>query len=54
MRENAALTTALLSRTFAEAFPSVPPDPLEELEPTVREDRTRDLAQLLEAARRLG
>lgn len=52
--ECSALTTAVLSPLFAKGFPAVPPDPLEELEPTVREDRARDLAELLAAARRLG
>lgn len=51
VRENAPLTQALLAPLLAKGFPAVPEDPLEELEPQVREDRTRDLAELLERAR---
>jgi hypothetical protein len=35
----------------ANAFPAVPADPLEELEPTVKADRAKDLEELLAQAR---
>ncbi len=48
---NAPLTQALLSPLFAKGFPAVPADPLEELEPTVKADRARDVEELLARAR---
>lgn len=51
VRANAPLTQAVLSPLFAKGFPAVPADPLEELEPQVKADRARELAELLEKAR---
>lgn len=50
---HAPLTFAALSRLLAESFPDPRRDPLEELEPQVREDREREIASLLETARAL-
>lgn len=51
VRANAPLTQAVLSPLFAKGFPELPADPLEELEPQVKADRARDLAELLGRAR---
>ncbi|MBI2385253.1 MAG: hypothetical protein HYV14_04480 [Elusimicrobia bacterium] len=51
VRANAPLTQAVLAPLFAKGFPAVPADPLEELEPQVKADRARDLAELLAQAR---
>jgi hypothetical protein len=51
VRANAPLTQAVLAPLFAKGFPAVPADPLEELEPQVKADRARELAELLETAR---
>lgn len=48
---NAPLTRAVFAPLFAKGFPAVPADPLEELEPTVKADRARDLEELLAQAR---
>jgi len=50
---NSDLSGAVLSRLFAQGFPAEPADPLEELEPQVKKDRARDLADLLETAGKL-
>ena len=42
---------ALASRLLAEGFPASPEDPLEMLEPQVREDRREDVAKLLARAK---
>jgi len=51
IQANAPLTQAVFSPLFAKGFPAVPADPLEELEPTVKADRARDLEELLAQAR---
>lgn len=51
IRGNAPLTRAIFAPLFAKGFPAVPADPLEELEPTVKADRARDLEDLLSQAR---
>jgi hypothetical protein len=51
VRANAPLTQAVFAPLFAKGFPAVPADPLEELEPTVKADRARDVEELLAAAR---
>lgn len=51
VRANAPLTQAVFGPLFAKGFPAVPADPLEELEPTVKADRARDLEELLAQAR---
>jgi hypothetical protein len=43
--------SALASRLLAEGFPEAPEDPLEMLEPQVREDRREDVARLLAKAK---
>lgn len=43
--------SALASRLLAEGFPARPEDPLEMLEPQVREDRSEDVAKLLARAK---
>lgn len=48
---NAPLTQAVFSPLFAKGFPAVPVDPLEELEPTVKADRARDVEELRAQAR---
>lgn len=48
---NAPLTQAVFAPLFAKGFPEVPADPLEELEPTVKADRARDVEELLSQAR---
>lgn len=48
---HAPLTQAALAPLLAKGFPAVPPDPLEELEPQVKADRARELAELLREAR---
>lgn len=50
---NAPLTQAVFSPLFAKGFPATPADPLEELEPQVKADRTRDVEELLSQARGL-
>lgn len=47
------LADAVEAATRAEGFPLQPPDPLEQLEPVVREDRAADLARLRAEAERL-
>ncbi|MEQ1920184.1 MAG: hypothetical protein ABL955_13400 [Elusimicrobiota bacterium] len=51
VRENAPLTQAVFAPLFAKGFPAMPVDPLEELEPTVKADRARDIEELLSQAR---
>lgn len=51
VRANASLTQAVFAPLFAKGFPAVPADPLEELEPQVKADRARDLAELMAQAR---
>lgn len=51
VRANAPLSQAVFAPLFAKGFPAVPADPLEELEPQVKADRARDLAELLAQAR---
>jgi hypothetical protein len=51
IRANAPLTQAVFAPLFAKGFPAVPADPLEELEPTVKADRARDVEELLSQAR---
>lgn len=51
VRANAPLTQAVFAPLLAKGFPAVPADPLEELEPQVKADRARDLAELLAQAR---
>ena len=53
VRFNGATTQPFLAAVFKMGFPTVPPDPLERLEPQVQEDRRRDLEELLERARKL-
>ena len=53
IRERRETSAAVLSRLFAEGFPAMPPDPLEQLEPQVRADRERDTEELLASARRI-
>jgi hypothetical protein len=50
---NAPLTRTVLSPLLARGFPAVPADPLEELEPQVKADRTQDVDELLAIARRM-
>jgi hypothetical protein len=47
------LSEAARARLFAEGFAAVPPDPLEQLEPTVREQRRADRRALLDEAAKL-
>lgn len=54
VQANAPLTQAVFAPLFAKGFPEVPADPLEELEPQVKADRARDLAELLARAREMG
>lgn len=51
IQANAPLTRAVFAPLFAKGFPEVPADPLEELEPTVKADRAKDLEDLLTQAR---
>lgn len=51
VRANAPLTQAVFAPLFLKGFPAVPADPLEELEPQVKADRAKDVADLLEQAR---
>ena len=51
VRENSPLTQAVFAPLFAKGFPAMPADPLEELEPTVKADRARDIEELLLQAR---
>ena len=51
IRANAPLTQAIFAPLFAKGFPAMPADPLEELEPTVKADRARDIEELLSQAR---
>lgn len=53
VQASAPLTQAVLSPLFSKGFPEVPADPLEELEPQVKADRARDLAELMAQARRM-
>ena len=48
---NAPLTQAIFAPLFSKGFPAVPADPLEELEPQVKADRAKDVADLLAQAR---
>lgn len=50
---NRNTTQPFLAAVFKKGFPTVPPDPLERLEPQVKEDRARELEGLLEAARKM-
>ena len=54
VRFHGGLTSAALASLFERGFKSVPADPLEQLEPQVRLDRSRDIENLLAEARRLG
>lgn len=51
IQASAPLTQAVFAPLFAKGFPAVPADPLEELEPTVKADRLRDVEELLAQAR---
>ena len=51
IRASAPLTQAVFAPLLAKGFPAVPADPLEELEPTVKADRARDIEELLAQAR---
>jgi hypothetical protein len=51
IQANAPLTQAVFAPLFAKGFPAVPADPLEELEPTVKADRAKELEELLARAR---
>jgi hypothetical protein len=51
IQANAPLTQAVFAPLFAKGFPAVPSDPLEELEPTVKADRLKDVQELLAQAR---
>ena len=51
VRENSPLTQAVFAPLFTKGFPAMPADPLEELEPTVKADRARDIEELLSQAR---
>ena len=53
IRFSSPLTGPVLSRALDRCFPPPGEDPLEMLEPTVREDRTKDAAALLDAAKRM-
>lgn len=53
VQANAPLTQAVFAPLFAKGFPAVPADPLEELEPTVKADRARDVEELLAQAREM-
>jgi hypothetical protein len=54
LREAGALAAAVAGRLLAAGFPAAPADPLEQMEPQVREDRARDVAALLSRARSLA
>lgn len=54
VRFHGALSAALLAPVLERGFKAVPADPLEQLEPQVLRDRTRDTEALLEEARRMG
>jgi hypothetical protein len=51
IQANAPLTQSVFAPLFTKGFPAVPADPLEELEPTVKADRARDVEELLAQAR---
>ena len=51
IQANVLLTQAVFAPLFSKGFPAVPADPLEELEPTVKADRARDVEELLAQAR---
>lgn len=53
IQANAPLTQAVFAPLFSKGFPAVPADPLEELEPTVKADRARDVEDLLAQAREM-
>lgn len=53
IRFNRDLSQAVLGRAFAKGFPAMPADPLEELEPQIKIDRERDVADVLETARKI-
>jgi hypothetical protein len=52
LREAGALAAAVAGRILEGGFPAAPADPLEQLEPQVREDRARETEELLAKARR--
>lgn len=54
VRFHARLSAAVLVPVLEHGFRAVPADPLEQLEPQVRQDRDGDVAALLEQARRMG
>ena len=49
---NRALAAPILARALESGFPNMPHDPLEQLEPQVRADREKDVADLREYAKR--
>ena len=51
VRFNRALTQPVLAQVFKKKFIAASPDPVAELEPQIAEDRRRETAQLLEAAK---
>lgn len=53
IRSNRELSGPVAARLLAKGFPLMPPDPLEQMEPQVKIDRERDIAQLMDQARRL-
>lgn len=50
IKEGAALSGAALSRAIERGLAAMPPDPLEQLEPQVAQDRREELARLLREA----
>jgi len=51
LREAGALAAAVAGRILEKGFPPAPADPLEQMEPQVREDRAREISELLARAR---
>jgi hypothetical protein len=49
---NRPLASPVLERALEAGLPQTPHDPLEQLEPQVRADREKDIADLMEAAKR--
>lgn len=52
LREAGPLAAAVAGRLLESGFPAAPADPLEQMEPQVREDRARETEELLAKARR--
>jgi hypothetical protein len=49
---NRPLASPVLARALEAGLPQTPHDPLEQLEPQVRADREKDIAELMEASKR--